>query len=65
MQTHKKHRKVTFMPPDRTKGILAALDYLGFDFGSLPVVGRTNEAIPKRKADRWKSIVAAIRLRFS
>jgi hypothetical protein len=53
------------MPPDRTKGILAALDYLGFDFGSLPVVGRTNEAIPKRKADRWKSIVAAIRLRFS
>ena len=37
---------------NRTPGVLAALDYLGLDFGSLPVVGRTNEAIPKRKADR-------------
>lgn len=49
---------------NRAPGVLAALDYLGLDFGSLPVVGRTNEAIPKRKADRWKSLVAAIRLRF-
>ena len=51
--------------PDRTPGILAALDYLGIDVGTIRVIGRTNHAVPKRKPDRWKSIVAAFKLRFS
>lgn len=52
------------MNPDRTPGILAALDYLGIDVGTIRVIGRTNHAVPKRQPDRWKSIVAAFKLRF-
>jgi hypothetical protein len=50
---------------DRTPGILAALDYLGIDVGTIRVIGRTNHSLPRRKPDRWKSIVAALKLRFS
>lgn len=53
------------MNPDRTPGILAALDYLGIDVGTIRVIGRTSHTIPKRKPNRWKSIVAALKLRFS
>ena len=53
------------MNVDRTPGILAALDYLGIDVGTIRVIGRTNHAVPRRKPDRWKSIVAAFKLRFS
>lgn len=50
---------------DRTPGVLAALDYLGIDVGTISVIGRTNHSFPRRKPDRWKSIVAALKLRFS
>lgn len=53
------------MDIDRTIGMLAALDYLGLDFGHTPVIGRTNHEFPKRKPRRWESIVAAFKLRFS
>ena len=50
---------------DRTPGILAALDYLNIDVGTIRVIGRTNHRFPRRKPNRWKSIVAAFKLRFS
>jgi hypothetical protein len=53
------------MKIDRTPGVIAALDYLGIDVGTMPVIGRTNHPFPKRKPDSWKSIIAAFKLRFS
>lgn len=57
--------RVDYMHVDRTKGVLAALDYLGIDVGTTRVIGRTNHTVPKRQPDRWKSIVAAFKIRFS
>jgi hypothetical protein len=53
------------MNVDRTPGVIAALDYLGIDVGTMPVIGRTNHPFPKRKPDNWKSIIAALKIRFS
>ena len=58
-------RKIEDMTVNRTEGVVAALDYLGLNEDKTPVVGRTGHAIPKRKADRLKSLIAAVRLRFS
>ena len=57
--------KVDYMQIDRTKGVLAALDYLGMGFDPIPVVGRTTHKFPKRRIDKIKSMIAAIKLRFS
>ena len=57
--------KVEDMTVNRTKGVVAALDYLGLNKSKIPVIGRTCHTIPKRKADRLKSLIAAVRLRFS
>ena len=57
--------KVEDMTVNRTEGVLAALDYLGLNEDKIPVIGRTCHTIPKRKADRLKSLIAALKLRFS
>jgi hypothetical protein len=57
--------KVDYMQIDRTKGVLAALDYLGLAVDPIPVVGRTTHSFPKRRIDKIKSMIAAIKLRFS
>ena len=52
------------MDIDRTIGMLAALDYLGLDFGHTPVIGRTNHEFPKRKPRHWASLATAMKLRL-
>lgn len=49
---------------DRTIGVLAALDYLGFDFGHTPVIGRTIDKFPKRRPRHWASLATAMKLRL-
>ena len=54
----------TMSDVDRTVGILAALDYLGLDFGHTPVIGRTTDKFPKRKPRRWASLATAVKMRY-
>ena len=49
---------------NRVPGILAALDYLGLDFGHTPVIGRTADKFPKRKPRRWASLATAVKMRY-
>ena len=49
---------------DRTIGVLAALDYLGLDFGHTPVIGRTTDKFPKRRPRRWASLATAVKMRY-
>ena len=54
----------TMSDVDRTVGILAALDYLGLDFGHTPVIGRTTDKFPKRKPRHWASLATAVKMRY-
>lgn len=57
-------RRTTMSDVDRTIGVLAALDYLGLDFGHTPVIGRTTDKFPKRRPRRWASLATAVKMRY-
>lgn len=49
---------------NRTEGILAALDYLGFDFGYSPFIGKAQHKFPRRKPRRLASLIVAMKMRI-
>jgi len=51
------------MNPDRTPGILAALDYLGLS-STLPCLDVSKCQFPKPKTSPVRSVLAAVKLRF-
>lgn len=50
------------MKPDRTIGILAALDYLGLSPDPLPVIGRATYLPRRRKTRQVLSRIASVAL---